>query len=509
MKLYLTILATAALAGCSSTELLGNRAVDYNQELDYSTNVVMLSNVVRASDRLPMTYSRLGSMNYTGSSKQSPKPTIAFGPNQSDATDLLEFGFEATDSGTTDFEAQTGQEFYNGILQSLTADRVSFYRDRGWPDSILFPLFVEQMIVNTSVLNEVYCSNAMPSEKCDKSQKTIIEDTDCDRGIRRAEYTNIYFSDCFKPEGEEVLFVMDNDPEDPNNFISFMIFAGTVGDDYFIDLVDKKDDYFVSGCETEPRPESCEPFANLRPAFSVANVDGINLSTLPKKYTVRDGIVYEKVAPGKTMEFVAKDGGRGRKLSSGCTISAGESLAERGGQTCPITVMLRSPNDMVYYLGELLRAQRDMGAKYQTACKQLTKKEAALGPDDRFVFGAGKHFCIANAYDRNIPESKLSAEKRAGNEKSSNTRESAEKVSWSPMFWIEQGRNIPGNVSSAYHLNDLYSFELNDDRFWISSDANRRGTTMQFIALLNELFYLNQKASAAPAVSLIQGATIR
>ena len=147
-------LATLLLSGCLSTERLGTQSSHYNQALESSVNVNALTNVVRASQRLPMVYSRMGSMTYTGSISAKPGATVTLGNNTAeDAPISLELKVE--DGGTTNFEALLGVEFYQAILNSISPHTVALYRTQGWPDSVLFPLFIERIEFSENQKNNV------------------------------------------------------------------------------------------------------------------------------------------------------------------------------------------------------------------------------------------------------------------------------------------------------------------------------------------------------------------
>ncbi|MDJ0920435.1 MAG: hypothetical protein QNI84_04860 [Henriciella sp.] len=452
MKYFIIVLL--ALGACVSNKNLGERSVQHNQSLDYSMNVIMLSNIIRASERLPMTYSRLGSTKYTGSITYSPSWTFAVGPNQSEGTDEIKLGPTVQDSGVTDFTSLTGQKFYNGILNSIDGELISFYRDRGWPDKVLFLLFIEEIEVGSSVKCRIEKSNSI---------------------LCRLLRGNIIYN---------------NDPTEFQDFKDFFVFSNIVTNSFHINLVRKpKKNHLQPYCVSTVKfglefwrasapftKGDCKRLKGYRMIADLRGKGQVELKTIPKDHVIYRGHLLMPAERETTIEFRSKSGGM---AISGCTVSdVGVGAWNRvPDDNCDIKITLRSPNDMVYYLGELLRVQTHETKQIAMACHKTDTEVRAY---------------ILIFEDPCRPELDGS---------DTITKEE-------PLFWIESGINIPAQVSEAYHQDDLYSFELNGRRYWISNDYKRRGRTMQFVALLNELFALNQEASEAPNVTTLNNTTI-
>ena len=194
-EIGLMAVTAALMVGCTSTEALGDRAIEYNKELEESTNITLLANVVRSSDRLPMAFSRLGSMSYTGSLELGPSATFGVGANSDKANDVLGFTLGSDDSGVTPFEALTGQKYHRAVTKSIEPSLVSFYRDRGWSDAILFSLFIEKI-----EMGEVFLQSVRP----DLFQPGL---TDAEASRRLKGLTRTL-------EGDNAFYVFDNNPDD-------------------------------------------------------------------------------------------------------------------------------------------------------------------------------------------------------------------------------------------------------------------------------------------------------
>ena len=456
MKPLSILAATFVLvAGCTSTEALGDRALEYNRELEQSTNITVLTNVVRASKRLPMTFSRLGTMSYTGSLGLTPSASFGVGANSAAANDVIGLSVESNDSGVTPLEALTGQKYHRAISKSIEPEMISFYRDRGWSDVLLFSLFIEKIYMEEKFLATTQVSPL--------GLKTMVEAPDTYR-------------------------IFDNDPDDVDEYLKFLEISEFVAGNFDVNLETEEIEpdkvyYPEPFCKflrvnadkeavvSAARPFTvvdCKSLGGYEPVMDVSNFDGLEFKSLPKEIRVLRGVAFRKQKSNKVLRFTPKSTDKGIEDEVGCTVSIGERYVSTPSK-CKVRIVLRSPKDMLYYLGELVRAQKDLSADYQSKC-----------PMDRrsgeFRFGY-KKLC-------------------AGSDDES-------------LFYLMSSENVLVARGAGIASNKLFEFEYNGTLYWVPSDAILRGRTMQVVALLNELFYLNQEASEAPVVSVIQGATIR
>ena len=562
IRLWISFVALA-LAACTSTGNLGPKSTNYNQALDYSVNVTALSNVIRASNREPMIYSRMGSMTYSGSIVA--KPSLAVGLGSDANKDLISFGTDFTDGGNVVFDALVGEKFYRSILTSIEPDLVAYYRDQGWPDRILFSLFVERLEFTEDLGKDVWKALGMPD---------------------RAGYCNDFEEENCPIEMAGDVTVFDNDPDKPSAFLLFMRLIEVISNNFVIELdSDPGDARFPARyCRhADGNPEkvtsrtagsagsdwtaadealwrdACQRLSGYDYAFALSDIDRLDLNGLPEGYKIENGLVFQKLAarkPGVKFKLrnTATSGGSvetGDALiaiaqkTQGCLaavsdtteaaensgggnepirVEADKAPADGGasGSTtkpnqpkCTLSIVLRSPNAMLYYLGELHRAQRDANNptkrlsqsnidskqpgkwpkdyiglcnyQYLEKPKPTRLDTLAFGPDQEFAFGY-KHTCSTLE---------------------SHASDVEEKRRDDSLFRIEGGPNIPGGLSRIRHARDSFSFELEGKRYWISSDAQRRGRTLQYITLIHEVFNLKQEASDAPTVSLLQGVTVQ
>ena len=471
MKLGLFLAALClGLIGCTSTEALGDRAIEYNKELEQSTNVTLLTNVVRASERVPMSFSRLGSMSYTGSLGLTPSTSFGIGAGSGEDNDTIGLSVQSNDSGVTPLEALTSQKYYQAITASIDPETVAFYRDRGWRDALLYSLFIEKIFMEQDFL-------AAANE----------EEAEC------LEFEKLGFSsliECramaFNPEtlteNGKVYHVFDNDPDSVHKFARFHKISEIVIKDYDVNLeaVTPKgvEAYYPApfcGWDTVGEQikfeapftlKDCERLTGFEPMMTTAGLNGLDFSKLPADIRILHGVAFKKQKNSKVLKFTKKSKPAGSAFEPGCT---GEGAS--GDETqCKIRIILRSPKDMVYFLGELLRAQSEKQNEYKSMC-------ASEGVTiSKFRFG----------YKALCPTDKDPS-----------------------LFYLGSEEMSLTNRGIDLQNERMFPFEYNGQRYWVPTDDTLRGRTMQLVALLNELFFLNQEASEAPVVSVIQGATIQ
>lgn len=609
-SLFCALSVLLLIGGCTSTEALGDRAVEYNVELEESTNATMLMNVVRASKRVPMTFSRLGSMAYTGSLGIKPSATFAVGANSEAANDVLGFSLESNDSGVTQLQALTGQTYHRAINQSIKPERVSFYRDRGWSDVLLFSVFIEKIemelgflsstitaqkcanyttpsgrkrcgeqkalltdfvknetartnthflssFINDPNFPKVHSTNTITLSNCasrkdqalsmcrDRNEliKAFVSETPLslllEDSLTRQAFTEVFLdeTECAAYSQDELaqsctalqalfnsflsankdtdtnkfeeFFEFRNDPDSLNAYVAYRAIAATVINNYEVNLEDQAIDpdtayYPEPYCkrnvsedkakafgdlrvrdalgDTEPTGEGdakdfttqdeftqkdCEALQGYEPMAEIEGYETFDFSALPKDMKILRGVVFKKQKTDQILKFKARNAVSGGNENFGCTLAAGDR-GSPSNTTCSVRIVLRSPKDMLYYLGELHRAQVNEKAAYLEFCGKKPGEEFRIGIEN---------LCAEDNEDS--------------------------------LFFLETSGNVLTVRRAGIANNKLFPFEYAGSLYWVSDNDVRRGRTMQFIALLNEIFYLNQEASDAPVVSVIQGATIQ
>ena len=136
--------ATLLLAGCSTP--IARSVVQANLAQEQAANQLLLLNIARAHERMPMHFSQIGQIRAApggwGLGLPSLELELPFGGEASRAYTLT-----AGNEGQTpvDVSALYNQEFMRGITTPVTADTVAYFANQGWPTAMLMHLFFESI----------------------------------------------------------------------------------------------------------------------------------------------------------------------------------------------------------------------------------------------------------------------------------------------------------------------------------------------------------------------------
>jgi hypothetical protein len=154
-----------AAAGCVSSGQISRRSVNYNLAVENARNEMLLLNVLRARERRAMVFT--GLTRITGSLRNEGhvgvSGTVGQGmPNNAQ----LGPSFDASDAPTFDVAVLDSQEFTRGIMTPLSFPLVEYFWDQGYPREILLYLGVERI--------EVSCpSGELKSYENDPTERTF------------------------------------------------------------------------------------------------------------------------------------------------------------------------------------------------------------------------------------------------------------------------------------------------------------------------------------------------
>ncbi len=155
-RLVVIIVSVFALAagGCSSHRQLATQAVGFNLAVEKSQNEMLLLNVIRAKDRLPMYVTGISSMN--GNFQTTLSSSV--GASLSRAKGHVPAGLDTITRGVTPSATATlstnptftlavldTQEFMRGFLAPVDKDTLAYYWDQGWRPELLLYLLVQRV----------------------------------------------------------------------------------------------------------------------------------------------------------------------------------------------------------------------------------------------------------------------------------------------------------------------------------------------------------------------------
>jgi hypothetical protein len=135
--------ASLGLTGCVAGSSLSNRAVDYNSAAENARNEMLLLNILRARDRRPMVFTGLSRI--TGSVRAESRLGAA-GSTGPDAASLQSYApsFGFTDSPTFDVAVLDSQEFTRGVMTPVGTEILEYFWDQGYNREVLLYLVVKR-----------------------------------------------------------------------------------------------------------------------------------------------------------------------------------------------------------------------------------------------------------------------------------------------------------------------------------------------------------------------------
>ena len=306
---WLAMAILLSVTACSFQKKIAQNALDYNYSIESAHVRLTLLNILRAKDRAPMYFTRLGQVTGNLTSEATATANAAVGrPATSGDVDTNVFSLQSQGryASSPSFVVQNldSKEFYEGILRPIPPDVLELYWNQGWPKPLLIHMFVAKVYLP------------------------------------------------FTDNPEEVCFI-DNYPPDREAFDTF---ATAV--DLFLrgePVIVESDDSVAFGPVIRAATADTRDIATLIDAQQArldAEIVGDNIQLVKQTGTLHE-IAY--LATGQVARSHIRtevDSGGLRRSRGPCQL---EDLAKVTVDQAD--VHLRAPQGMIYYLGELARAQ--------------------------------------------------------------------------------------------------------------------------------------------------------
>lgn len=151
---FAAVSSLLVFGGCSSHRQLATQAVDFNLTVEKAQNEMLLLNVVRAKDRLPMYMTGISSLNGNFSTSLSAGSTISNSHSREREPTVVDtLTRAATASVGTAVSANPSfslavldtQEFMRGFLTPVNLDTLGYYWSQEWPRALLLYLLVQRV----------------------------------------------------------------------------------------------------------------------------------------------------------------------------------------------------------------------------------------------------------------------------------------------------------------------------------------------------------------------------
>lgn len=420
------------LTGCTLGRPLAQHAISYNKTVENAQNEMLLLNVVRAKERMPMYFTAIGGITTSiGYEVESGGLTVTDAGGGSDTWQLGLPSASYSNSPTVQISVLDDEKFTRGTLTPVGADTIYYYWQQGWKTDLLIYLLVESIRLREE--NDLIC----PHLEAGKRERLV-----------------------------------ENDPEDSAEFGDFRkCIEAFSASNCWIDL--------------KPMPTDLGSVPSDKPAPTIAEL--INAHD--------KGFVVTKTDSGTVL------GRREMQLTLHCTVEGEryEVNLTRPGTVADskaskvnsrnLEVIFRSPQGVLYYLGEIARA-------WET------------GQVDRVpmitVDGGETGFLCPDHPKEPLPDGASKAERVA--------REWKEARRCVPLFVLRAPSKECSQplVSVAYR--DRKQFVPVAGSAWLSGEPARRidasfchpGRSMQALSLASQLISLQRSSEELPAPALVR-----
>lgn len=375
-----SILAVALLAGCATSLDIAQQSTKGNLGVEDAHNQILLLNALRAYKRRPMYFTSIATLTGPlGTVSPSATLSLPFGPIQ--ANNALQTTI-AADTNRFSVVVLDGQKFTIGFTTPLKSSLLKYYLDQGWPKALILSLMIREITYDP------------PVARTKKDGKTENIPSLVNYPMDKAQFQD------FQTEIQAMLdcgFGFDGKSDEPPRPLGPTLSRDEAsGMGNLINAAKEKMAVVqVPGGWNLIKPESqtgiylknladdsCKSLAK-NPVPQPAGAEGAG--TAPVKQVMH--LFMSLFGAEKALEFST---GRADEKSGGAP--DGKS----GKRT--INLYVRSPEAIVYYMGELIRACLDKDAKGETFC--ATTK---VGSNEEKIFnvvrGAGEKSFLSVKYD--------------------------------------------------------------------------------------------------------------
>lgn len=150
-RLIPLLLAGVAPLGCAFPRAVVNDTLEFNTALAATQNDQLLLNIARASQKHPLYFTEVGSVSRTISSSATVGAVDAPFGGSAPSTFKIPLTFGASGGPTVSLGVLNNDaKFMRGIMTPLTFDVLKYFWDQGWNKEALLLLFVRRAVVEVS-----------------------------------------------------------------------------------------------------------------------------------------------------------------------------------------------------------------------------------------------------------------------------------------------------------------------------------------------------------------------
>jgi hypothetical protein len=137
--------AALATQGCITHRNIATSAITFNKAVEEAQNQMLLLNALRASERRPMYITGISQVTGSVHTDVGVGLSIPFGKDKD--LNSASLGANYSESPTFSVPVLDTQEFVQGFLTPIKTGSLAYYWDQGWPRSLLMHLLVQRIKV--------------------------------------------------------------------------------------------------------------------------------------------------------------------------------------------------------------------------------------------------------------------------------------------------------------------------------------------------------------------------
>lgn len=309
LTICLGLCSMSLLSGCVviSKDFVAKGSIDYNETVEKAQNGMLLLNIIRASKRSPMYFTDFQAMRGNLTLNVKGGLSIPFGaPIGSYAGSNIftpETGF--TTNPNFDLILNNSNEFTLGLMKPIKMETFNYYWEQGWPKELLLHLFIRRI------------------EEIDKSGK-----------VKKRKNA--------KNEIEEIAYNNSPDPDKVNKMENFNNFQEKLRELFFPEKNEK------NACTIVGRVNQIGPDLSYKDVADLEKLSKLHNTDLSLK----------KSGEGENWKLISIN----YLFDCGGEPSLNAPPEDKENEKCDspgkcYRIYLRSPEAILYYLGEIVRAE--------------------------------------------------------------------------------------------------------------------------------------------------------
>ena len=350
----IVLAAGLALGGCQTSHHVADELTTFNEAQQRGTSQLILLNILRAREKQPLAFSHFDVLRGGISGSASAGLAVPFGPGA--AANSLAAGLGLAPGISQDVKPQDDQDFYRGILTPITEQTWALYQDQNWSPDLLFHLFVEDIKLSQADYDTVARNTArLCTEHADVSDIAGL----C-AALEESKARIAALPDC-RPLMHLVagkpLLEMSNDPGDRCRLSQFEAFTQALSILGFHIVQETSESAIGPALGTGAFQDLKWPFALKDSNIEIAGSAG---TYQIKRVSQQYGVALSNMpCPGRANVALAATSQIGSEIRA---LNDADKAHGTGADDCagraPLEVRIttRSPDGMLYYMGEVARA---------------------------------------------------------------------------------------------------------------------------------------------------------